>query len=68
MLNGDCVAIDGSKFKAVNNRDRNFSTDKIASGLAHQEADVDRYNHHIVRIKAVPNILESKGVPTRLGL
>ena len=24
-LKGDCVAIDGSKFKAVNNRDRNFT-------------------------------------------
>ncbi|MFY2822515.1 transposase, partial [Ruegeria sp. MALMAid1280] len=24
VLKGDCVAIDGSKFKAVNNRDKNF--------------------------------------------
>ena len=26
---GDCVAIDGSKFKAVNHRDRNFTTGKV---------------------------------------
>ncbi len=32
-LKGDCVAIDGSKFKAVNNRDRNFTKGKIASRL-----------------------------------
>jgi len=25
LLNTDSVAIDGSKFKAVNNRDRNFT-------------------------------------------
>jgi transposase len=31
------VAIDGSKFKAVNNRDRNFTEQKIKSRLAHLE-------------------------------
>jgi hypothetical protein len=31
VLKGDCVAIDGSKFKAVNNRDKNFTKGKIAS-------------------------------------
>jgi transposase len=41
-LKGDCVAIDGSKFKAVNNRDKNFTKGKIASRLAHLEADVER--------------------------
>jgi len=42
-LKGDCVAIDGSKFRAVNNRDRNFTKGKIASRIAHLEADVERY-------------------------
>jgi hypothetical protein len=42
-LKGDCVAIDGSKFKAVNNRDKNCTKGQIASRLAHLEADVDRY-------------------------
>ena len=49
-LKGDCVAIDGSKFKAVNNRDRNFTRGKIASRLAHLEADVDRCIAEMVRI------------------
>lgn len=50
VLKGDCVAIDGSKFKAVNNRDRNFTKNKIASRLAHLEADVERYINEMVRI------------------
>ncbi|MGB3554537.1 MAG: IS1182 family transposase [Jannaschia sp.] len=50
VLKGDCVAIDGSKFKAVNNRDRNFTKGKIASRLAHLEADVGRYIDEMVRI------------------
>jgi hypothetical protein len=40
----------GSKFKAVNNRDRNFTKGKIASRLAHLEADVERYIDEMVRI------------------
>ena len=50
VLKGNCVAIDGSKFKAVNNRDRNFTKGKIASRLAHLEADVERYIQEMVRI------------------
>jgi transposase len=37
------VAIDGSKFKAVNNRDRNFTKNKMARRLAQIEASVARY-------------------------
>ncbi|WP_414898533.1 IS1182 family transposase [Rhodovulum sp. YEN HP10] len=50
VLKSDCVAIDGSKFKAVNNRDRNFTKNKIASRLAHLEADVSRYVDDMARI------------------
>ena len=50
VLKGDCVAIDGSKFKAVNNRDRNFTKNKIASRLALLEADVSRYVDDMARI------------------
>jgi len=49
-LTGDCIAIDGSKFKAVNNRDKNFTKGKIASRLAHLEADVERYITEMVRL------------------
>ncbi len=48
-LKGDCVAIDGSKFKAVNDRDRNFTKGKIASRLAHHEADIERYINEMAR-------------------
>ena len=37
------VAIDGSKFKAVNNRDRNFTTAKMKRRLAQIEESVARY-------------------------
>lgn len=50
VLKGACLAIDGSKFKAVNNRDRNFTMRKIASRLAHLEADVEHYIDEMVRI------------------
>ena len=50
VLNGGCIAIDGSKFKAVNNRDRNFTKKKIASRLAHLEADAERYIKEMARI------------------
>ena len=42
--------MDGSKFKAVNNRDRNFTKGKIASRLAHLEAEVGRYIEEADRI------------------
>jgi len=37
------VAIDGSKFKAVNNRDRNFTRAKMERRLAQIEESVARY-------------------------
>jgi len=37
------VAIDGSKFKAVNNRDKNFTVAKVEARLAQVEASVARY-------------------------
>ena len=37
------VAIDGSKFKAVNNRDKNFTRAKMKRRLAEVEASVERY-------------------------
>ena len=37
------VAIDGSKFKAANNRDRNFTEQKIKSRLAHLDKSVKHY-------------------------
>lgn len=37
------VAIDGSKFKAVNSRDRNFTSNKIKSRLKQIDASIEKY-------------------------
>ena len=37
------VAIDGSKFKAVNNRDKNFTVAKVAKRIEQVEAGIARY-------------------------
>ncbi len=41
------VAIDGSKFKAMNNRDRNFTKAKMARRLKQIEESVGRYLHQL---------------------
>ena len=41
------VAIDGSKFKAVNNRDRNFTKSKVERRRAQLEESVTRYLSHL---------------------
>jgi len=50
VLGGGCVAIDGSKFKAVNNRDRNFTSGKIALRISHLEESASRYLDEMARI------------------
>jgi len=48
------VAIDGSKFKAVNNRDRNFTEQKIKSRLAHLDKSVQQYLKDLDRADREP--------------
>ena len=43
------VVIDGSKFKAVNNRDRNYTRAKMKRRLAQVEASLDRYFEQLER-------------------
>lgn len=43
LLAGAVVAIDGSKFKAVNNRDRNFTVVKVARRIEQVDASIVRY-------------------------
>ena len=43
LLSVASVAIDGSKFKAVNNRDRNFTAAKLQRRMAQIETSVARY-------------------------
>jgi len=42
-----CVAIDGSKFKAVNARDRNFTRAKMKRRMEQIEESVERYLHQL---------------------
>ncbi len=44
------VAIDGSKFKAVNNRDKHFTRAKMARRLAEVEASIDRYLESLANV------------------
>ncbi len=41
------VAIDGSKFKAVNNRDRNFTANKMKRRMAQIDESIARYLHQL---------------------
>jgi transposase len=47
LLTAASVAIDGSKFKAVNNRDRNFTRAKMERRMAQIEESVARYLHQL---------------------
>lgn len=47
LLSDPSVAIDGSKFKAVNNRDRNFTRAKVQRRMAQIEESVERYLHQL---------------------
>jgi transposase len=43
LFAGATVAVDGSKFKAVNNRDRNYTVAKVAKRLEQVDASIARY-------------------------
>jgi hypothetical protein len=43
------VAVDGSKFMAVNNRDRNFTSAKVRRRLEQIEASINRYMSALAR-------------------
>ncbi|MCH9671089.1 MAG: IS1182 family transposase [Gammaproteobacteria bacterium] len=49
LLSEALVAIDGSKFKAVNNRDRNFTRAKMKRRLLAVEASIERYMDQLAK-------------------
>lgn len=55
VLSGGSVAIDGSKFKAVKNRDRNFTSAKIELRISHLEASASRY---LIALGLVPEVAQ----------
>src|SRR3954454_19548410 len=59
------VALDGSKFKAVNNRDKNFTVAKVAKRIEQVEAGVARYLAALDRAARQPGA-ETEARTTRL--
>ena len=57
------VAIDGSKFKAVNNRDRNFTQAKMQRRLERIEESIDRYMEQLVTADRQAAIGGGEAVP-----
>jgi transposase len=59
------VAIDGAKFKAVNNRDKNFTERKLAARMAQLEESIGRYLAELDRADREPTLV-SEGRVSRL--
>jgi transposase len=57
------VAIDGSKFKAVNNRDKNFTEHKLKARMQQLEESVGRYLAELDRSDRDPNTLPEGRAP-----
>ena len=51
-LLSDTVSVDGSKFKAVNNRDKNFTKAKVKRRIAEVEASIEKYLARLERADA----------------
>ena len=60
LLTATTVAIDGSKFKAVNSRDRNFTKAKVAKRLEQIEASIERYLSELETADRQPSAPEIK--------
>nr|WP_235548609.1 IS1182 family transposase [Noviherbaspirillum sp. Root189] len=56
MFEGGEVAIDGSKFKAVNNRDKNYTQRKIKARIEQLEESVARYMEELDRADRQPEL------------
>jgi transposase len=50
VFGGELVAVDGSKFKAVNAKERNFKPDKLQRLIAQIDERVDRYLHDLDQV------------------
>jgi transposase len=60
LLTATAVAIDGSKFKAVNSRDRNFTKAKVAKRIEQIEASIERYLSQLEIADRQPEATELK--------
>jgi hypothetical protein len=57
------VAIDGSKFKAVNNRDKNFTPHKLKARRQQLDQSIARYLPDLDRADRDPSIVQWRGDP-----
>jgi transposase len=57
------VAVDGSRFKAVNNRDRNYTSAKVKKRMEHIEASITRY----LAALDTADQEDAETAPTKLG-
>jgi transposase len=62
LLGGAVVAIDGSKFKAVNNRDKNFTPHKLKARVQQLEENIARYLADLDRADRDPTSLPAARV------
>src|SRR5215468_4099103 len=60
LLTATAVAIDASKFKAVNSRDRNFTKAKVAKRIEQIEASIERYLSQLEIADRQPEATELK--------
>jgi len=54
LFSESIVAIDGTKFKAVNNRDKNFTAGKLKARMQHLEESIARYMEDLDRADREP--------------
>jgi len=66
LLADALVAIDGSKFKAVNNRDKNFTRAKMKRRLAEVEASIERYLGELDRADAATPATETQSLKEKV--
>lgn len=70
LFGGELVAIDGSKFKAVNNQDRNFTKPKLQRLLKETEEQINRYLQQLEQGDAdtalLPSALNAKQLQTKI--
>jgi transposase len=57
LFSQSIIAIDGSKFKAVNNRDRNFTPHKLRARMQQLEESIGRYLNELDRADRDPSLV-----------
>jgi len=62
LFSQSIIAIDGSKFKAVNNRDKNFTPHKLQARMQQLKESIERYLAELDRVDRDPTLLPASRV------